>query len=90
MSSARMQCLFDAETIGSRVRELGAALDAAYAGVQKPVVAVCVLKGAVVFFADLIRSMRTPLEMDFVRLASYGQYTERTAKVHFRDRKSVV
>jgi len=83
MSSSRMQCLFDAETIASRIYELGAALDAAYAQTDKPLVAVCVLKGAVVFFADLIRSMRTPLEMDFVRLASYGQGTERGAKVHF-------
>ncbi|WP_034621100.1 hypoxanthine phosphoribosyltransferase [Desulfovermiculus halophilus] len=83
MPSDSMHCLFDSRTIAARVSELGAAIDHAYSRAQAPLVAVCVLKGAFVFFADLIRQMQTPLELDFVRLASYGQQTTRQEKVHF-------
>jgi len=83
MSSVCMNCLFDSQTIASRVQEMGAAIDQAYAQLQSPLVAVCVLKGAVIFFTDLIRTMQTPVEIDFVRLASYGQHTSRQEKVHF-------
>ncbi|MDZ7761900.1 MAG: hypoxanthine phosphoribosyltransferase [Desulfovermiculus sp.] len=83
MPSAQMNCLFDSSTIAARVRELGAIIDRFYAPIQSPLVAVCVLKGAFMFFADLIRAIRTPVEADFVRLASYGQHTVRQEQVHF-------
>ena len=40
------------------------------------VVCVCVLKGAFLFFADLVRRMNPPVTVDFVRLASYGDRTK--------------
>ncbi len=83
MPSEHMHCLFDPQTIASRVRELGAAIDQAYGQAGEPLVLICVLKGAFIFFADLIRSMQTPVELDFVRMASYGQQTTRQEKVHF-------
>lgn len=81
--SARMHCLFDAHTVASKVRELGTAIDQAYAQIQEPLVVICVLKGAFIFCADLIRQMQIPLELDFVRMSSYGQKTTRQEKVHF-------
>jgi hypoxanthine phosphoribosyltransferase len=78
-----MHCLFDSQTISLRVRELGAAIDQVYGKTMEPLVLICVLKGAFVFFADLIRSLKTPVELDFVRMASYGQQTTRQEKVHF-------
>ncbi len=58
------------EQIASRVKEVAAQLDRLYEG-RRPVV-VCILKGSVLFFSDLIRNMRTPLELDFMAVSSYG------------------
>ena len=58
------------ETIARRVRELGNAINRDYAG--EPLVVVGILKGAFVFMADLVRAIELPLEIDFIRVASYG------------------
>ena len=66
--------LFSEEDIAARVAELGEEISAAYTG--EPLVAVCVLKGAVHFFSDLTRAIsREDLEMDFIRISSYGTGT---------------
>jgi hypoxanthine phosphoribosyltransferase len=44
---------------------------------------VCVLKGAVVFLADLIRNLDLPSALDFVQISSYGDGTESTGEVKF-------
>lgn len=68
---AELRTVFGREAIATKVRSLGADIDAAYG--QEPLVAICVLKGALIFFSDLVRQIRNPnLELDFVRLASYG------------------
>ena len=56
--------------ITKRVRAVAKQLDKLYEG-RKPVV-VCILKGSVVFFSDLIRNMKTPLTIDFMSVSSYG------------------
>ncbi len=61
--------LFDEETIARRVAELGEALTREYEG--KNPLFLCVLKGASVFFADLIRAVETPIEIDFLHAKSY-------------------
>ncbi len=42
---------------------------------------VCILKGAFVFMADLVRALNMPLEIDFVRLSSYGAAKESSGEV---------
>ncbi len=61
------------EQIQARVKELAEGLDRLYAG-HTPVV-VCILKGSVLFFADLIRNMKAPLNVDFMGVSSYGSGT---------------
>ena len=61
------------QQIAERVKELGATLDKVYAG-RKPLV-VCILKGSVIFFSDLIRQMQTTLDVDFMSVSSYGNGT---------------
>ena len=56
--------------IAKRVKELAAQMDKLYGG-RTPVV-VCILKGSVLFFTDLIRNMKTPLTIDFMSVSSYG------------------
>lgn len=62
--------LFSEEQIGERVSALGAELTRDYSG--KNPLFLCVLKGASVFFADLVRRVECPLEFDFLRASSYA------------------
>lgn len=66
--------LLTEEQLKSRVQELGAELARDYAG--KNVIMVCILKGAVQFYADLTRAMDCQLEMDFMSISSYGNSTK--------------
>ncbi len=65
--------VFSAAEIAARVRELGRRINADYR--DKDLVVVCLLNGAFVFMADLVRVIDLPLEIDFIRLASYGSET---------------
>jgi len=61
------------EQIQKRVKELGELITKDYAG-KKPVI-ICMLKGAIVFFSDIVRSLKIPLSMEFARLSSYRNGT---------------
>ncbi len=77
-----LKVVIDSETLHRRVAELGAEVSAHYQG--KPLVVVCVLKGAFLFFADLVRHIKNDsLEIDFVRMASYGGGTSRGRQTIF-------
>ncbi len=54
----------------ARIRELGQQLTADYAG-KNPVV-IGVLKGVVIFYADMIRQLQVPCQMDFMWVSSYA------------------
>ena len=71
--------LLSEETIKARVKEVAAQLDKLYEG-RKPVV-VCILKGSVVFFVDLIRNMKSPCELDFMAVSSYGAGTQSSGEL---------
>jgi hypoxanthine phosphoribosyltransferase len=73
--------LFDAATIAGRVRELAAEIDAAYQGIERPLLMVGVLRGSFVFLADLVRAMNTPTEIDFLAASSYGEGRESSGQV---------
>jgi len=68
------EILFNEQTIAKKVRELAGRISGDYAG--KDVVLIGILKGAVVFMADLMRCISIPVGIDFVRAASYGVSTE--------------
>ena len=73
------EILLDGGTIADRVAELGAQLAADYSG-RDPVL-ISVLKGALVFLADLIRAMELPVSIDFMEVSSYGAGTETSGQV---------
>ncbi len=62
--------LINEARIASRIARLGRILTEDYQGVDLTVVGV--LKGSVVFLADLIRAIDLPLHLDFLELSSYG------------------
>ena len=71
-----------AETLAARIEELGREVAESYDGDQ-PLVCICVLKGAFLFFSDVIRKIDRDIEVDFVRLASYGTATSRGDDIVF-------
>lgn len=75
----KKEILFSRETIERRVRELADGISKDYEG--REVVMIGVLKGAFVFLADLIRDLRIPCVIDFVRLASYGSGTVSSGEI---------
>jgi hypoxanthine phosphoribosyltransferase len=61
------------EQIDAKVAELAAQIDVQYAG--KDVLLIGVLKGAVMFMADLSRAIQIPVQMDWMAVSSYGSGT---------------
>ena len=64
------EVLLTEEQIQAKVKELGEILTAEYAG-KNPVV-VGVLKGVAIFYADMIRQIKVPCQMDFMWISSYS------------------
>ena len=73
------EILLTEEQIQARVAELGARLSTDYAG-REPVL-ISVLKGSIVFLADLVRGMDLPLSIDIMEVSSYGAATESSGQV---------
>lgn len=65
--------------IAERIKEVAKQMDEDYKG--KELIAVCILKGSVVFFADLIRAMKTPVNVEFMKVSSYGGGTTSSGKL---------
>ena len=68
------ETLIDSETLQARIAELGAQITSDYA--DDPPLLVCVLKGAFMFVADLVRAIDLPVEVDFMAISSYGSGTQ--------------
>lgn len=66
--------LLSTEQIQARVRELGEQISREYQGEE--ILVVGILKGAFVFCADLLRTLKVPTQVDFMAVSSYGQSTE--------------
>ena len=73
------ETLIDSERLHARVAELGKEIDADYAG--RDLVLVGVLKGALIFMADLMRGLTIPCEIDLMAVSSYGSSTESSGVV---------
>jgi hypoxanthine phosphoribosyltransferase len=73
------ETLVEAADLERRVAELGAEISRDYAG--KDLVMVGVLKGAVLFLADLMRSLTVECEIDFMAVSSYGSATDSSGVV---------
>jgi hypoxanthine phosphoribosyltransferase len=69
--AANLRVLIPAAKIAERVRELGAQIDADYP--DGPIHLVGILKGAIMFHADLARAITRPVRLDFIGISSYGR-----------------
>ena len=73
------EILLDQATIEQRLDEMAAEIDAEYQGTS--ILAIGVLKGAVMVVADLTRRLRLPVEMDWMAVSSYGSGTKSSGVV---------
>ena len=80
-SHLKKELVISRERIRRRVGELGKRISSDYSG--KEPIFVGILKGAVFFFADLIREIEIPLKIDFIRAASYGSRTSSSGSIRF-------
>jgi len=71
--------LLNAEQLAKRIEEIGAEITADYAG--KEILMIGVLRGAVVFMADLARAIKVPVAIDFMAVSSYGNGTSSSGVV---------
>ena len=79
MEGYRLNRLLTQEQVASIVQGLADRISKDYDG--RELVLVCILKGAFVFLSDLIRHLRIPAQVDFVRLASYGSGMKTCGKI---------
>lgn len=71
--------LLSAEELAKRIAEIGAEITADYAG--KEILMIGVLRGAVLFMADLARAIKVPVAIDFMAVSSYGAGTSSSGVV---------
>ncbi len=72
-TNPNLEVLYSAEDIGRRVREIGRQITEEYAG--RDLVLIGVLKGSVIFLADLMREIDLKLSIDFMAVSSYKDAT---------------
>ncbi|MDU2064827.1 MAG: hypoxanthine phosphoribosyltransferase, partial [Sporomusaceae bacterium] len=71
--------LISQEGLAKRVKELGEKISADYAGEE--ILMIGVLRGAVIFMADLSRAIKIPVAIDFMAVSSYGMSTSSSGVV---------
>lgn len=80
--------LFTAGQIQAKVKELAREISRDYVG--KDVLAVGILKGAFMFFSDIVRSIEIPLTLDFILASSYVKSeTTGEVKIHYDVREDI-
>ena len=74
--------LLSKEEIQAKVKELGEQITNDYK--DEEILAISILKGSVVFFADIIRAIDKPIEIDFMSISSYGNSSSSSGIVQIR------
>jgi len=70
-SKAKLKVLLRGGEIRRRVKALAREIERDYKG--EPLHLICILKGACIFLADLLRELRLPVSVDFIAVSSYGK-----------------
>jgi hypoxanthine phosphoribosyltransferase len=78
-STERVRPFISTRVLTARVKVLGRAISRDYAG--RRLTLVCVLKGAALFFSDLAREIKVPVELEFIGVTSYAGATQTSGEV---------
>jgi hypoxanthine phosphoribosyltransferase len=82
MAQLSMTQLYSRQTIATRIEAIARQIEEDYQG--RELLLVAVLKGSFLFIADLARALQIPVQIDFVRLASYGSETKSSGIIEIR------
>ena len=74
--------LVSEEEIDATVTRIAAEIDRDYPDRSKGLLLLCILKGSVVFMGDLMKKIKVPVEIDCMKVSSYGCGTESTGQIH--------
>ena len=74
--------LVSEEEIDAITTRIAAEIDRDYAGDDKKLVLVCILKGSLVFMGDLMKKVTVPVEIDCMKVSSYGKGSESSGQIH--------
>lgn len=69
------------DKIKKKITELAKAIDQQIKNYSEPAVALCVLKGSFLFFADLVREIQSDIKCDFLGCSSYGSGKQSSGEV---------
>lgn len=73
------KAMISAEQVQKRILELAEQINQDYQG--KPIMAICILKGATLFFSDIIRHLKMPVRCEFMGISSYGNEKRSSGEV---------
>ena len=76
------EILVDAEQLDGIVTRIAAEIDRDYADSGKKLLLLCILKGSVVFMGELMKKITLPLEIDFMKVSSYGSGTKTSGQIN--------
>ena len=74
--------LVSEEEIDAITTKIAADIDRDYADEDKKLVLLCILKGSLVFMGDLMKKITVPVEIDCMKVSSYGAGTESMGQIH--------
>ncbi|MBR4033274.1 MAG: hypoxanthine phosphoribosyltransferase, partial [Clostridia bacterium] len=74
--------LVSEEEIDSIVSRIATEIDRDYPDRSRGLLLLCILKGSVVFMGDLMKKIERPVEIDFMKVSSYGSGTASSGKVN--------
>ena len=75
-----LQVLFSQEEIDRRTQELADLIDEEFPQ-DEPLYVISVLKGSILFVCDLIKKMKTPIQLEFIKVSSYGNEFKSTGNI---------
>ena len=81
LSNLIEKILVSEEEIAEIVSRVSSEINRDYGSADKKLVLVCVLKGSMMFTVDLAKKLNMPLEIEVVRVSSYGSGTESSGKI---------
>ena len=82
MSDNMKYILVNQEEIDSIVTRIAAEIDRDYANSGKKLLLLCILKGSVVFMGELMKKITLPLEIDFMKVSSYGAGVKTSGQIN--------
>ena len=73
--------LFNEKELAEITAKLGKTITDEYKASDKPLVVIVILKGSLIFASDLIRRIEMPLEIEFMKVSSYGAGTKNSGEI---------